>query len=427
MTDKAVSWIKQVHALTPDRPFFMYWTLAPPMVRITFSRSEWADKYKGKFDEGWDVMRERVFARQKELGWIPKDTELTPRPKTLAAMGRYSRGRKAISASAHGVFAGYTEHADAQAGRLIDTPRRTRHPRQQPHLLHLGRQRLERRRSERHHQRTPGAEWHSFRDEGSPPHSERAGRPGRARIAQGRQHVPCRLGLGWLSRLSVHKADRRAFLRRNAHADGGFLAEQGSSRTRHRIRSSIMSTISCRRFTTSCKSPAEACRWRHPGSARRHQHGPFLRGANSTGHKKEQYFEVMGSRAIYKDEWIASVFGPRASLEGRSRSGDQRNGRLRTTCGTLRSSKDFSQAKDIASANPKKVEEMKKTFDANAKANKALSCRRRPGGPCCLPSRRRAIQSGQGVRLYAGSRCRSGVHRTEISGHEAALSPSTQN
>ena len=84
LADRAIEWIRQQKALTPDRPFFVYFapgaTHAPHHVP-----KEWADKYKGKFDQGWDRVREETFARQKELGVIPKDCELTARPEEIPA------------------------------------------------------------------------------------------------------------------------------------------------------------------------------------------------------------------------------------------------------------------------------------------------------------------------------------------------------
>ena len=64
----------------------MYWAPGPLMARIT-SRKEWADKYKGKFDDGWDKYRERVYQRAKQMGWIPPDAQLTPRPDDLSFLG----------------------------------------------------------------------------------------------------------------------------------------------------------------------------------------------------------------------------------------------------------------------------------------------------------------------------------------------------
>ena len=84
MTDKAINWVRQQKALMPDKPFFVYYapgaTHAPHHVP-----KEWADKYKGKFDRGWDKLREETFARQQALGVIPPDAELTARPPEIPA------------------------------------------------------------------------------------------------------------------------------------------------------------------------------------------------------------------------------------------------------------------------------------------------------------------------------------------------------
>ena len=119
MTDRAVNWMRQHQALAPEKPFLMYW--APGAVHGPHHIfKEWADRYQGKFDEGWDVMRERIFAHQKELGWIPANTELTPRAETLAAWDDIPEDEKAFQLRLMEVYAGYLEHADTQAGRLVD-------------------------------------------------------------------------------------------------------------------------------------------------------------------------------------------------------------------------------------------------------------------------------------------------------------------
>ena len=82
--------------------------------------SEWADKYTGKFDDGWDAYRERVFKRQKELGWIPADTQLTPRPDSLASWDSIPESQRAFQRRLMEVFAGFVEHTDAQVGKLVD-------------------------------------------------------------------------------------------------------------------------------------------------------------------------------------------------------------------------------------------------------------------------------------------------------------------
>ena len=101
LADDAIGWLRQQKALAPDKPFFMYW--APGAAHGPFHvPKEWADKYKGKFDDGWDKYRERVYQRAKQMGWIPPDAQLTPRPATLASWELDPRRREAFPAPPHG-------------------------------------------------------------------------------------------------------------------------------------------------------------------------------------------------------------------------------------------------------------------------------------------------------------------------------------
>ena len=81
---------------------------------------EWADKYKGKFDDGWDKYRERAYQRAKQMGWIPSDAQLTPRPATLASWDSIPDDEKPFQRRLMEVFAGFTEHVDVQIGRIVD-------------------------------------------------------------------------------------------------------------------------------------------------------------------------------------------------------------------------------------------------------------------------------------------------------------------
>jgi arylsulfatase A-like enzyme len=119
LTDRAVGWMRQQKALMPDKPFFVYFapgaTHAPHHVP-----KEWADKYAGQFDDGWDVQRERTFARQKELGVIPADAELTARHDELTAWNDMPDALKPVLARQMEVYAGFLEHTDHHVGRLVD-------------------------------------------------------------------------------------------------------------------------------------------------------------------------------------------------------------------------------------------------------------------------------------------------------------------
>jgi arylsulfatase len=120
MTDKAINWIGQQKALIPDKPFFVYFapgaTHAPHHVP-----KEWADKYKGKFDQGWDKLREETFARQKKLGVVPEDCQLTPRHKEIPAWDAMPAALKPVLIRQMEVYAGFLEYADHHVGRLLDS------------------------------------------------------------------------------------------------------------------------------------------------------------------------------------------------------------------------------------------------------------------------------------------------------------------
>ena len=119
LTNKAIKWVRQQKSLVPDKPFFVYFapgaTHAPHHVP-----KEWADKYKGKFDQGWDKLREETFARQKKIGVIPPDCQLTERHPEIPAWDSISAVMKPVLQREMEVYAGFLEHTDHHVGRLID-------------------------------------------------------------------------------------------------------------------------------------------------------------------------------------------------------------------------------------------------------------------------------------------------------------------
>ncbi|MEF3404835.1 arylsulfatase [Agromyces sp. CCNWLW203] len=119
LADHAISWVRTQKALMPDKPFFMYFapgaTHAPHHVP-----AEWSDKYKGAFAGGWDAQREATFARQKELGVIPADAELTPRHDEIPAWDDMPDELKPVLERQMEVYAGFLEHTDHHVGRVID-------------------------------------------------------------------------------------------------------------------------------------------------------------------------------------------------------------------------------------------------------------------------------------------------------------------
>lgn len=368
MTDKAVSWMKQVHALTPDRPFFVYW--APGAAHGPHHIfKDWADRYAGKFDGGWDKMRDDVFARQKKLGWIPKDTELTPRPDTLAAWADIPEDEKPFQRRLMEVFAGYTEHADVQAGRLIDA------------LEDMG-------------IRDNTLIFYVWGDNGSSAEgqngsiSELLAQNGIA--TEIKDHIRAMDELGGLEVLGSPKAD-------NMYHAGWAWA--GS--TPHRSTKLVAAHFGGTRTPLVVSWPGKIKPDKVPRSQFHHVNDivptiydvlditpPTLvdgvsqdpldgvsmaytfNAPKAPGRKKSQYFEVMGSRAYYQDGWIASVFGPRTPWKAGidpaifSWSPDKDTWELYDLHA------DYSQARDVAAAHPDRVEALKAGFATDAQANK---------------------------------------------------------
>jgi arylsulfatase A-like enzyme len=119
MTDKAMKWVRQQKSLMPDKPFFVYF--APGAAHAPHHvPKEWSDKYKGRFDQGWDALREEILARQKELGVVPPDAELTPRHEEIPAWNDMPDQIKPVLARQMEVYAGFLEHTDHHIGRLVD-------------------------------------------------------------------------------------------------------------------------------------------------------------------------------------------------------------------------------------------------------------------------------------------------------------------
>ncbi len=118
MTNQAISWVRFQQALSPDKPFFMYYapgaTHAPHHVP-----KAWAEKYKGKFDQGWDKLRELTLERQKKMGIVPPNTQLAPKPGDIKDWEKLSADEKKLFARQMEVYAGFAEQTDYEAGRLV--------------------------------------------------------------------------------------------------------------------------------------------------------------------------------------------------------------------------------------------------------------------------------------------------------------------
>jgi arylsulfatase A-like enzyme len=119
LANRAITWVRQQKALMPDKPFFMYFapgaTHAPHHVP-----RQWSDKYRGRFDKGWDALREATLARQKKLGVVPADAELTKRHDEIPAWDDMPKELKPVLARQMEIYAGFLEQTDHEVGRVID-------------------------------------------------------------------------------------------------------------------------------------------------------------------------------------------------------------------------------------------------------------------------------------------------------------------
>lgn len=118
MTNQAINWVKAQQSMTPDKPFFVYFATGAVHAPHHVSK-EWSNKYKGKFDKGWDVVREETVKRQKEMGIIPKNTNLAPKPKDIKDWDKLSDNERKLFARQAEVFAGFMEMTDFEVGRLL--------------------------------------------------------------------------------------------------------------------------------------------------------------------------------------------------------------------------------------------------------------------------------------------------------------------
>ena len=118
MTDKATAWIKYQKAITPNKPFFVYF--APGAVHAPHHvPREWIDRWKGKFDQGWDKLREETLARQIAMGIVPPGTRLAPKPQAIKDWDKLSADEKRLFTHQAEVFGAYMDYADHEIGRML--------------------------------------------------------------------------------------------------------------------------------------------------------------------------------------------------------------------------------------------------------------------------------------------------------------------
>lgn len=376
IADDAIHWLREHKAFQPDKPFYMYWapgaSHGPHQVP-----KQWADKYKGKFDDGWDKYRERTFARQKSLGWIPQNTKLTPRPESLASWESVPEAEKPFQRRLMEVFAGFTEHADYNAGRVIAEIDR----------LGYGQNTLV---------------FYIWGDNGSSAEgqngtiSELLAQNGIPSTIS--QHLKALDQLGGLEALGSAKTD-------NMYHAGWAWA--GS--TPYRSTKLVAAHFGGTRQPMAVSWPAKIKPDSEPRSQFLHvadvtptlyqvlgitpprvvngfpqapldgvSFASTFANAKAPEVRHTQYFEILGSRGIYHDGWFAGSFGPRTPwVPGLPKGLLDEKGQLiwnpdKDTWELYNLNEDWSQAEDLAAKNPQKLTEMKQLFLSEFAKNKGF-------------------------------------------------------
>jgi len=369
MADKAITWMRRHLAINPDRSFLMWWT--PGAVHGPHHvAAKWADKYKGKFDDGWDAYQKRVFERQKEMGWIPANAERSPRPEGMPAWDELSEKERAFQARLMEVYAGFLEHTDVQAGRLIDELE-DRGIRDNTIVIYIV--------------SDNGASAEGM--EGSV--AELNAQNGIPSTEE--DHIAVTEQLGGFDAIGGPKMDNMYHSAWAWAGDSPFrytkliAADWGGTRT--------PMVISWPKGIKPDKTPRpqfthvndvvptlyEILGIEPPKVVDGHEQDPIdgvsfaytFNSATAPERKKTQYFDIMGSRGIYHEGWMASTFGPRTPwvaevpdiskwdpMEDSWQLFDTRN--------------DYSLMNDVASEHPDKLKELKALFMDVAEENKVL-------------------------------------------------------
>jgi arylsulfatase A-like enzyme len=370
LADDAISWLGTHRALQPDKPFFMYWA-SGAIHGPHHIMKEWADKYKGKFDDGWDAYRERVFKRAKEKGWIPANAQLTSRHETMPSWESIPEDERPFQRRLMEVAAGYAEHTDVQVGRVID----------EIDKLGYGDNTLI---------------FYIWGDNGSSSEgqngtiSELLAQNGIPSTIQ--QHIKALDELGGLDVLGSPKTDNQyhagwAWAGSTPYKGTKLLASHlGGTRNPLVIQwpAKIKPDAKPRTQFHHCNDIVptiyEVVGITPPLEVNGIPQDPIdgvsfaysFDDPNAKGRMITQYFEIMGSRSIYHDGWMACAFGPRIPWVPGLPPGIHEWTPDNDVWELYNLEEDWSQANDLASKMPEKLAQLKDIFLIEAVKNKAL-------------------------------------------------------
>ena len=369
LADKAITWIDRHQAFAPDKPFLLYWAPGAGHGPHHIGK-EWADKYKGRFDDGWDAMRERVFARQKQLGSIPANAELTPRAGSMAAWDSIPEAERPFQRRLMEVYAGFVENVDVQAGRVVDE------------LDALG-------------IRDDTIVFYIFGDNGA----SAEGQNGSISELLAQNQIPNTIQqqlaaldeLGGLDALGGPHVDNMyhagwawagdtpfKYTKLIASHFGGTRNPMVVSWPKH-IQPDETPRSQFHHVNDIAPTLYELVGIQPPKVVDGFEQDPIdgtsmvytFANANAPGRKHTQYFDNNGSRGIYHDGWYACTFGPLTPWLTANPGLATWDSRM-DVWELYDLSKDFTQAHDLAAQEPERLAKIKELFLAEAKANQVF-------------------------------------------------------
>lgn len=370
LADDAIAWLRRHRAFNADKPFLMYWA-SGCLHGPHHIMKEWADKYAGAFDDGWDAYRQRAFDRAKDKGWIPQDAVLTERAPELAAWDDIPEDEKPFQRRLMEVAAGYAEHVDVQVGRIVDELDALGYADNTLFLYIWG-------------------------DNGSSGEGQN-GTISELLAQNGipttvRQHIEALDELGGLDVLGSPLVDNQyhagwAWAGSTPYKGMKLMASHlGGTRNPLAVRwpAKIAADPAPRPHFLHCNDIVptiyEVVGIEPPHTVFGEQQMPLagsgfaqtLVDRNAPGGKQTQYFEIMGSRGIYHDGWFAGAVGPRLPWVPGLPPGMATWTPDQDAWELYNLDEDWTQANDLAAQMPEKLAQLRETFAIEAAKNAVL-------------------------------------------------------
>ena len=354
LADQAINWMERHRVSAPDRPWFCYFS-TPAVHAPHHAPSDWIEKYQGKFDAGWDNLRQEIFARQVQLGVIPENTNLTVRPDEIPAWNEYPERYRPVATRLMECFAGFLAHTDHHIGRVIDAARAQE---RETLVIYLSGD------NGASAEGTIHGAWSapSFQNgvhEDPEWLLEHIDDFGTAKC-ENHFNVGWAWALDapfqWMKQVASHFGGTRNGL---AIEWPGQIDDKGGLRSQFHHAVDIAPTI------------LEAAGITAPDTVNGITQEPFhgipmgySYADDGPSKRTTQYFEILGNRAIYNDGWIASCFHGRVPwirMQGFEFDGPQEQWELYDV------KNDFSQSIDLADKHPDLLKQLIDLFDSEAK------------------------------------------------------------